>query len=245
MLEAAVRDIDAFIAPSRFCRDIHFERGMNIPIMHLPSFVPSGDDPPAIGEAHPETLKGPYFLFVGRLEKLKGLQTLIPLFRDGYRKARLLVAGDGTYERRLRELAQGSRNIHFLGYLEHEKLWSLYKKAIAVIVPSLCYDILPLVVIEAFTQGTPAIVRDLGGTPELIEDSGGGCVYRTDAEILSAMDRLAQDASYRNVLGERGFQAYREKWSEEVHVRRYLELIDRVTSEKRREDSAEPRKVNR
>jgi glycosyltransferase involved in cell wall biosynthesis len=36
----------------------------------------------------------PYFLFVGRLEKIKGLQTLIPVFRD-YNKARLLIAGTG------------------------------------------------------------------------------------------------------------------------------------------------------
>jgi glycosyltransferase involved in cell wall biosynthesis len=40
---------------------------------------------------------GPFFLFVGRLEKLKGLQTLIPVFRR-YLKAQLLIAGTGSYE---------------------------------------------------------------------------------------------------------------------------------------------------
>lgn len=124
--------------------------------------------------------------------------------------------------------------------LDHDKLWSFYRNAVAVVVPSLCYDIFPLVVIEAFTQATSAIVRDLGGMPEFIEESGGGYAYRTDAELSAAMNRLLQDTQHRNVLGQRGYRAYREKWSEEVHVERYLALIDRIAGEKRHKGSTAP-----
>ena len=48
----------------------------------------------------------PYFLFAGRLEKIKGLDDVIPLFAR-YQGADLLVAGDGEYAAVLRELAKG------------------------------------------------------------------------------------------------------------------------------------------
>src|SRR5262249_11737556 len=116
----------------------------------------------------------PYFLFVGRLEKLKGLHTVIPVFRR-YVKADLLIAGTGTYESQLRKLAEGSGNIHFLGFQSGAKLDQLYRDAVAVIAPSINYEVAPpLVIMEAFRQKTAAIVRRLGSMPEIIEESGGG-----------------------------------------------------------------------
>lgn len=58
---------------------------------------------------------------MGRLEKLKGLQTLFPVFRH-YRKAQLWIAGTGSYAPRLRQLAEGSVNIRFLDYLSDRQL---------------------------------------------------------------------------------------------------------------------------
>ena len=67
----------------------------------MPGFVPvpAADPSPISGE--------PYFLFVGRLEKLKGLQDLFPMLR-GFPAARLRIAGTGTYEQELRAMAAGA-----------------------------------------------------------------------------------------------------------------------------------------
>ena len=40
LLETAVKNVDAFIAPSRFCMNVHLQKGLNVPIVHLPNFVP-------------------------------------------------------------------------------------------------------------------------------------------------------------------------------------------------------------
>jgi len=92
-------------------------------------------------------------------------------------------------------------------------------------VPSLWYEVFGLVIIEAFAQGTPAIVRNIGGMPQIIEESGGGLVYETETELVAAIDRLLTESALRTALGVRGYQAFRQRWSAEAHIERYLALI--------------------
>ena len=225
LLENSLKHIDTFIAPSRFTENVHRRLELRSPIVHLPYFVPStsGTKPLA------KTPEKPYFLFVGRLEKLKGLQTIIPVFRN-YQKAELFIAGAGEYEAELKKLAGGCERIRFLGYVSGTRLENLYRHAVAVIVPSICFDVFPLVPMEALSLQTPVIVRNLGGMPEIVEDSGAGVIYDTTDELVSAMDQLLADSLYRNQLGQRGYQAYKKNWTAEVHMQRYFELIDEIAA---------------
>jgi glycosyltransferase involved in cell wall biosynthesis len=230
LLNAAAKHVDSFIAPSRFSKEKHRQMGFNFSTVHLPPFVPPGADDsessaPLIDSEAPK----PYFLFVGRLEKLKGLQMLIPIFR-GYGKAQLRIAGTGSYEPQLRQLAGGSENIRFLGYVAEHPLQRLYRQAVAVIVPSICFETFGQVIIEAFSQKTPAVVRNLGAMPEIIEDSGGGLIYDTDAELIAAMDLLLTDIAQRRALGLSGYQAYLRNWTTEAHMQRYFALIQEITA---------------
>jgi glycosyltransferase involved in cell wall biosynthesis len=220
LLRAGLEHVDAFIGMSRFSIDMQRRMGLDVPFVHLPSFVSSVPLAPLLAD-RPEA---PYFLFVGRLEKIKGLQTLLPVFRR-YRKARLLIVGEGDYEPRLRRLAGGDDTIRFLGRMAEAELQPLYRGATALIVPSICFDIYPLVILEAFRQQTPAIGRNIGGIPEMIQESGGGVVYDTEEELVAAMDRLLAEPRTRRELGMRGYEAYRRKWTEDAHVAAYLELI--------------------
>ncbi|UCC63887.1 MAG: glycosyltransferase, partial [Anaerolineae bacterium] len=78
----------------------------------------------------------------------------------------------------------------------------------------------------------PAIVRNLGGMPEIIEESGGGFVYETEEELVAAMDQLLADLSFRDEVGRRGYQAYQRKWTAEAHLERYFALIGEVALRK-------------
>lgn len=230
LLETAVKHVDAFVAPSRSSKDKHHEMGLNVPIVHLPNFAPTAVAASPVSEGTVgEASEEPYFLFVGRLEKLKGVQTLIPVFRH-YRKAQLLIAGTGSYEPQLRELVGGNINIRFLGHLSGGQLQGLYRHAVALIVPSICFEMFPLVIIEAFRQKTPVIVRNLGGMPEIVTESGGGFVYDTEEELVSAMDQLLAASSYRRHLGLRGYQAYQGNWTAEAHLKRYFALIREIAA---------------
>lgn len=235
MLRSALKHVDAFLAPSRFCMDKHRELGLDLPFAHMPSFVPAPQTaPPTPTAALDGQVQKPYFLFVGRLEKLKGLHTLFPVFRR-YPKAQLWIAGTGNDEPRLRQLAQGMANVRFLGYHSGERLQALFRSAAAVIVPSICFDVSPQVVMEAFRQCTPVIVRNLGGLPEMVEESGGGFVYGTEEELIAAMDPLLAHPSRRDELGSRGYQAFLRYWTPEAHLGRYLALIGTIARRKETE----------
>ncbi len=101
-----------------------------------------------------------------------------------------------------------------------------------MIVPSVGYEVFPLVVLEALAAGTPVIVRDLGSLPEIVADSGGGLVFRDDASLLDAMNRLRTDAGLRDKLGAAGQAVCRTRWSEEAHLAGYFALIEEIRAHK-------------
>jgi glycosyltransferase involved in cell wall biosynthesis len=221
LVEKSVRHVDAFLSPSRFAMATHRRHGLDIPVVHLPNFVPDTADMSS------RRSSDEYFLYAGRLEHAKGPQTLIaPFLRWG--KVRLKIAGAGQDEHRLRRLARGSDRIEFVGYTTGEALRQLYRGAIALVVPSLCFEIAPLVILEAFREGTPVIVNNRGALPEAVEDSGGGLVYNDDAELVAALEKLAADKNFRDELGRRGRDRYRASWTAEAHMQRYLGIIDGI-----------------
>ena len=84
------------------------------------------------------------------------------------------------------------------------------------------------VALESFSQGIPALVRQCGALPELIEQSGAGFVYQNLEELVSGMKRLAEDAILRKRLGKRGLRAARTIWSEDQHLKLYMGLITNI-----------------
>src|SRR5438270_12482623 len=98
LLSKQLEHIDVFLAPSRFAAQADRGRGFTRPVRHLPYFLPASAAA-TNGDAAPQ--ERPYFLFVGRLEKLKGVEPLIDRFRD-YPDAELLIAGEGNAEDALR-----------------------------------------------------------------------------------------------------------------------------------------------
>jgi glycosyltransferase involved in cell wall biosynthesis len=215
--------VQAILAPSQFAAQRHRQDGFEGHLVHAPHFVMRAEQ----AQKAADSSQKPYFLFVGRLEKLKGLHTLIPLLRD-YNRAQLWIVGAGNEESRLRAMAAGMDNIRFWGFVDASQLRALYRGAVALIVPSLCYEIFSLVQLEAMQQGTPVIVRNLGAIPELVQKSGGGLIYDTDEELLQGMDRLLADRAWRDDLGENGYRSYLEEWTPEAHLNRYLELIEHL-----------------
>jgi glycosyltransferase involved in cell wall biosynthesis len=224
-LQHCVRHLDRLLLPSRFAMDRHRADGIEAPMLVLPSFVPVPREEPVPRSGEP------YFLFVGRLEKLKGLQDLFPLFQD-FSEARLRIAGTGTYEQELRRRAAGLRNIEFLGQVHPSRVSELYRDALAVLVPSLCYEVFPLAPVEALANGVPVIARRIGALTEVVEESGGGMLFTTQAECRAAMEKLLSDPGARAEMGSRGRRAALAQWTEDVHMVRYLELVDTLREQR-------------
>ena len=221
-LAHCLQSLDLLLLQSRFAIERHRAEGIDAPMQLLPGFVP-------VPPADPGPLSGkPYFLFVGRLEKLKGLQDLFPMLRE-FPAARLRIAGTGKYEHELRTMASDLPNVEFLGQVHPARVADLYRGALAVLVPSLCFEVFPLAVVEAMAYAVPVIARRIGAVTELVEDSAGGELFDTVAQCRAAMERLLTAPAMRSELGTRGRSMAIERWSEDAHLTKYLKLIGSLT----------------
>lgn len=241
LLDRVLPTIDLFLAPSRSTIDQHHRRGFQYPIEQLPYFLPLEEgSEPFSGAAGPRPGR-PYFLFAGRLVKLKGAQTLIEAFRR-FDRADLLLAGDGVYADELRRQAEGLDHVRFLGRVHPDELRGLYRGAVATLVPSLVYETFGFITLESLAQRTPVVATELGAVGELARESGGGLTFRDEDELLAALARLLDEPGLRAELGERGHDAAQTRWSETPHVERYLSLIADSRAARRAPESAEPRR---
>jgi glycosyltransferase involved in cell wall biosynthesis len=232
LLEKKAREVDAFLALSEFSARKHREFGFETPMEVFPSFLP--DEAPL-----PTPRRDPgaedYYLFVGRLEAIKGLDDVIPLF-DESSKASLWIAGTGAHEPVLRELARDRPKVRFLGHKTADELRVLYRDAIALLIPSRCYEVFPLVALEAFREATPIIARRLGPLPEIVDSTGGGVLFSTASELRGALDALQADNARRDALGAAAASAFVERWSESAVLSRYFALIRRIAERRGLED---------
>lgn len=226
LLERQAANIDAFIALSRSSAENHKRFGFDREMRVLPSFLP--DAPSAQRKA---SSNKPYALFVGRLEKLKGLQDLIPSFRNNA-ALDLVVVGEGEYRSELEALAGGASNIKFLGSRTPDELEEIYREAIAVVLPSVCQEVFPLVALEAFRAGAPIVARNLGPFPEIVDKSGAGALFNTGDEAFASVKRLVDDKALRETMGRRGRAAFEARWSEKAALSAYFNLIAEIAGEK-------------
>ncbi len=230
LMQRATRAIDAFVGPSLFTMNMHRQRGIKGNMVQLPLFHPEPivqlDDPKPLNDGRP------FFFFVGRLEKIKGVQNIIPVFR-ALPDADLLIAGSGNYESELRRLAGDAPNIKFIGRVDHRRLHTLYHAALATVVPSLCYETFGLIVAESWAANSPVIVYAQSSLEELVNTHGGGLTYKNDAQLRDAIERIRTDAAFRRELSQQGRAAYDAEFAEAPFLGHYLDVVREMLARKR------------
>lgn len=219
-----LKQLDALVFPSRHALEEHRARGVQAPMHHIPYFLPD-DWSDGLEDREPEPAPRPYLAAAGRLVRMKGFHTLIPLMKY-LPEVDLRIAGTGPFEDELRRLARGLPNVRFEGLLGGPALRRLFHGARAVVVPSLFAETFGYVVLEAFAVRTPVVVHNGGGAlHETGVESGGGLGYSTEGELLSALRRIVHDEELRDELADRGFRMRAGEWSESAHLDQYFGLI--------------------
>jgi glycosyltransferase involved in cell wall biosynthesis len=187
-----------------------------LPSTVLPNFVP----PPGAVERKSAQ---PHFVFVGVLEKHKGLDILLQGYEKCDVKAELHVLGSGSLEPELRAASErtGGR-VRGLGFLSRKEVLEEVASAIALVAPSVCQENSPLSCIEALSVGTPLIVSSNGGLPDLVA-GGCGLVVDTTPEAIG-QGMLRMDPELRREASLRSLERFEKFHSPESYMRSYLEL---------------------
>ena len=190
MTGAYAKNIAAYIAPSQFMREKMIEFGMDASrLVHLPNFL-------NLETYEPRYETGAYFVYAGRIERIKGISTLIEAIRDneGLHGVELRVAGDGALRESLEQETKkaGLSGVRFLGRLPPEELGPLVQGASCVVVPSEWYENAPMSILEAFAWGKPVIASRIGGIPELVTEGRTGLLFEPGnaADLARAMAQL-------------------------------------------------------
>jgi len=139
-----------------------------------------------------------HFLFLGRLEREKGIIELCEAFLQTFKlhsTMHLTVAGWGTLDSALQEKYGKFTNISLLGAVDGKTKENVLARADVVVVPSLVEEVFGLVTIEAFAMGKPVIASNVGGIPELVRHGETGWLVeagnvRMLAEQLMAVTRM-------------------------------------------------------
>jgi glycosyltransferase involved in cell wall biosynthesis len=160
--------------------------------------IPSGVDlPEEVGAA----ADPPHVLYAGRLSAEKGVLELV----EAAEGLELVVAGDGP----LRARVPGA-----LGFVPHDELQGLYRRAAVVACPSR-REGFGVACLEAMAHARPVVATNVGGLRDLVVDGETGLVVppRDPAALRAALRRLLSDDELRRRLGAAGRERARDRFS--------------------------------
>lgn len=221
--------IDAFVVPSSFTLGKLAEYGIPAAkLKHIPTFF-------NLKETGSQAVYGDYFLYVGRLQEEKGIQTLVDAFAESPYKLKIIGFSNDNYENSLKKSLEGRQhNIEFLGRMNFEQIVPYLSSCRATIVPSVWYDNFPNSVLESFAFAKPVIASDLGSLKELVTDGSTGLTFTPgDAgDLRRCVATLADDAEAARRMGETAFGRITTLYSPEEHYASLINLFNRIISEK-------------
>lgn len=225
----AYDDVARFLCPSRFMQTKMEAAGIDgARLVHLPNFVPAGTSEPSRRPSRRVAC-------VSRLSHEKGVDVLVDAVAFLDDDVGVDIAGDGPdrarLEDRARDLVPPGR-ITFHGQVPREQAMQLLRSAAVTAVPSRCYENQPMVVLEAFSVGTPVVGSDLGGISELIRDGRDGLVVPPGdpVALAGALQELLDRPAQARLMGSRGRDRARTTFSAARHRRVLADVYADVTA---------------
>jgi len=219
-LRKSVENIDILIAPSNYIKN-KISKRFNVKAVTIPNFAP---EPP--NHIEPSGFSN-FFLYAGVLEKHKGIMNLIDVYKEvsGEVNAKLLIVGAGSLRDEIREYIKRKKletKIVLLSWVEHSLLYHLLKDANALIMPSIWPENCPLIAIEALSVGTPIIVSNKGGLPEIAEKIDKGLIYSSADELKHILLNFDKSKYPSQIVQT----VYEKNYSSRIYLRKYFELIN-------------------
>lgn len=217
------RLVDRYIVLTRFAAARLEAAG--VPAKHIlikPNFVETN----VRADAH----TGDYAVYAGLLSPEKGVRTLFDAWRE-LRDVPLKVMGDGPLMSELaRRCREESLPIELMGMRPRQEVLSIVAGARLQVVPSECYEGLPMAALEASASGVPVIASRIGSLEELVAPELTGLLFEPGNahDLATQVRRLLSDATLqariRRATLERHLASFSPGRSLEALLALYREL---------------------
>lgn len=180
----------------------------------------------------------PVILFIGRLEKRKGLKYLFDAFallqEDGFR-ADLVIAGDGPDREKLEDyvLSEGIRNVEFLGYITNKQKHAWLAKTDLFCSPAPYGESFGIVLLEAMASGVTVLAGDNPGYSSVLKGRGALSLVdpKDTAQFARQLELLLSDADLRELWRTWALNEV-QQYAYPVVVDQYEKLYKQVVKKK-------------
>ena len=158
------------------------------------------------------------FVYVGRLEEIKGIEVLLKAWKLlGEEAPKLLLCGKGPLEEWCREYISENHleKVKQLGFVPNDRVKKIIGESKGLVLPTQVYEGFPMTIAEAYACGTPVIGSDIGNTGSLIEEGKSGfkfnhkspeklaeAVKKAETEFLELEQSIISKYSAENNYGK-------------------------------------------
>lgn len=225
------KNIEHFISPTQFVAQKYIESGLLNPekISVIPNFIFRGDVKNNLKK------KEGYFLYMGRLSEEKGLKNLLEIIEE-LPYVSFKIAGDGPLKPHLLEFIKKKnlRNIEYLGFISGKEKDIILGKSLALILPSLCYEVFPLICPEAMANATPIIASNKGSLPFIVEDGKSGLIFNSEdkGDFKNKILYLWKNPEIALDMGRYGREKFEIEYSEDVHYNKLIKIYEGLKAKK-------------
>ena len=206
---------------------------------HIPTFF-------NLKEKNPVVDYKPFVLFVGRIEKQKGLMTLVKAFEELPYELKIIGFSNDGYEDELKKYlgrpingdlnveestAYGKKgNIHFLGRKNFEEIVPYLKSCLCTTVPSEWYDNFPNVVLESYAYKKAVVATDFGSLQYMVDEgkTGMNFNYADLEDFRKKITYMMEHPEETKKMGENGYKLIETKYSPETHYKALMEVFNQV-----------------
>jgi glycosyltransferase involved in cell wall biosynthesis len=164
-------------------------------------------------------------LWAGRLSKAKGLDQVVlilnRLIEHNYRFRLLVAGGDVINDEKL------DKYVISTGWLNEEEMRIMYEVSSLVIVPSICVDAFPTVVLESMQSGTPVVATCFGGASEAVVNGKTGFIinpFNTDVFFDSVL-KILDDAQLSYEMSVESKKIFKNSFTIKDCINQYLDLL--------------------
>ena len=164
------------------------------------------------------------FVYVGRLEKIKGIHVLLNAWKLlGEDAPELSLCGKGPLEGWCRTFIEENhlKKVTQLGFVPNEEVRKIIGESKGLILPTQVYEGFPMTIAEAYASGTPVIGSDLGNTGNLIEEGKNGWKFQADSA-----EELAKAVKKAEAVTEGLASEFVTKYSAERNYKQLREIYE-------------------
>lgn len=175
------------------------------------------------------SISGRYYVYVGRLEKLKGTELLVDAFAK-LPDRKLVIMGNGPLEETLKKRIadNGYKNIVMAGRVTGEDYVKFLGGAQAVISSSQCYETFGMSIAESYSLSVPAIAGDIGNIGDIVKEGVTGIHFQYDSTdaLIGAVKRF--ETMNRDGLAANARRYYEDNLTPQSNYGRLKEIYDDI-----------------